>query len=157
MRSISKALSLALLLGVATACEDDDLGFTGEFTLTINETLDTCDGIENVGIQSQVSISGTADDLEVRFGEDAVLTGGLNSQNFFEVSGPVTVEVEVDGEPVEVVSFMEMIFEVVGQGRRLDVEAGSLTYDGTHPDAPGETCVQEFAGTGQRASLGSLL
>lgn len=156
MRSIATILPLALLLGVATACEEDDLGFTGDFILTVNESLDTCDGIENTGIRSQVNISGTADNLEVRFGEDAVLTGGLNNQNFFEVSGDVMVEVEVEGEPVLVESFMEMLFEVTGQGRRLDVEEGSLTYEGTHPEAPGETCVQEFSGTGQRASLGPV-
>lgn len=155
MRSIAKALSLAVVLSVATACDEDDQGFTGEFILSITETSDTCDGIENI-FQSLVDISGTADDLEVRFGDDAVLTGGLNNQNLFEVSGDVLVLVDVDEAPVEVESFMEMIFEVTGQGRRLDVEQGSLTYDGTHPDAPGETCVQEFVGTGQRASLGPV-
>lgn len=156
MRSMMKPLSLFLVLGTVLACEEDDQGFTGEFILSITETLDTCDGIEHI-FQSQVEISGPADDLTVRFGEDAILTGGLNNLNFFDVSGDVLVEVDVDGEPVQVASFMEMIFEVVGQGRRLDVEQGSLTYEGTHPAAPGETCVQEFVGTGQRASLGPVL
>lgn len=156
MRSMPISLSLVALLALVPACDDDDQGFTGDFILTITETSDTCDGIENI-FQSQVAISGTADNLTVRFGEDAVLTGGLNSQNFFQVSGDVVVPVDVDGTPVDVESFMEMVFEVVGQGRRLDVEEGSLTYEGTHPSAPGETCVQEFQGTGQRASLGPLL
>ncbi|MGH7556867.1 MAG: hypothetical protein ACREMD_03660 [Gemmatimonadota bacterium] len=153
MRSILKALPLVLLLGAVLACEEDDLGFTGEFDLTIVETSDTCDEIEDT-IFSHVSISGTTDDLEVRFGDDALLTGGLNSQNFFEVSGPATVE--IDG--VEVVSSMVLIFEVSARGRRLDVEEGSmLTFEGTHPAAPGEVCVQEFQGTGQRPSLSPVI
>ncbi len=158
MRSILKSLSPVVLLGAVLACEEDDQGFTGEFILSIVESSDTCDGIENI-FQSQVDISGTADDLQVRFGEDAILTGGLNSQNFFEVSGPVTVTVEIpDQDPVEVASTMVLIFEVRGQGRRLEIQEGSsLTYEGTHPAAPGETCVQEFQGTGQRANLAPII
>ncbi|MGH7570543.1 MAG: hypothetical protein ACREMK_01700 [Gemmatimonadota bacterium] len=153
MRSILKALPHVLLLGAVLACEEDDLGFTGEFNLTIVESLDTCDEIEDT-IFSRVSISGTTDDLEVRFGDDALLTGGLNSQNFFEVSGPATVQIE----GVDIVSFMVLIFEVSALGRRLDVQDGSmLTFEGTHPAAPGEVCVQEFLGTGQRLSLSPVL
>jgi hypothetical protein len=150
MRSIAKCVPLVLLLAAAMACEDDDLGFTGAFDLTITETEDTCDGVENI-IFSQVEISGSAQDITVRFSDDAVLTGGLNQANFFEVSGNVIVAVPVDDETVDVESFMEMIFEVSGQGRRLEIEEGSsLTYVGTHPSAPGVTCIQEFVGQGQR-------
>lgn len=157
MRSIAKALSLAVVLSVATACEEDDQGFTGDFNLSVVETEDMCDAVEE-GFQSQLAISGTADDLEVRFGEDAVLTGGLNAQNFFEVSGPITSVVEgLDGEPVEVESFMVLIFEVTAQGRRVEVREGSMiTFNGTIPKAPGQVCVWEFQGTGQRASLGPV-
>ena len=158
MRSILKVLPLALLMGGALACEEDNLGFTGDFILSVNETEDTCDGVKNTGIQSQVEISGTPEALQVRFGDEALLTGGLNAQNFFQVEGPATVVVEVDGEPVEVESFMVLIFEVTAQGRRLEVREGSmLSFDGTHPAAPGQMCVQKFQGTGQRASLGVLL
>ncbi|MGH7587159.1 MAG: hypothetical protein ACRELU_01060 [Gemmatimonadota bacterium] len=149
MRSIVKFVPLVLLLGAATACEDDDLGFTGAFDLIITETEDTCDGDENV-IFSQVDISGSAQEISVRFSDDAVLTGGLNAANFFEVSGNVIVAVPVDDETVDVDSFMEMIFEVSGQGRRLDIEEGSQTFVGTHPSAPGVTCIVEFVGQGQR-------
>ena len=38
MRSIVKFVFLAGLVGAPTACEDDDLGFTGAFDLTIVET-----------------------------------------------------------------------------------------------------------------------
>ena len=151
MRSIVKFVPLVLLLGAAVACEDDDLGFTGAFDLTITETEDTCDGDENV-ISSQVDISGSAQDINVRFSDDAVLTGGLNAANFFEVSGNVIVPVPVDDETVNVESFMEMIFEVSGQGRRLEIEEGSSqTFVGTHPSAPGVTCIVEFVGQGQRS------
>jgi hypothetical protein len=150
MRSIVKFVPLVLLIGAAMACEDDDLGFTGAFDLTITETEDTCDGVENI-IFSQVEISGSAQDITVRFSDDAVLTGGLNQANFFEVSGNVIVAVPVDDGTMDVESFMEMIFEVSGQGRRLEIEEGSsLTYVGTHPSAPGVTCIQEFVGQGQR-------
>jgi len=150
MRSIVKFVPLVLLIGAATACEDDDLGFTGAFDLTITETEDTCDGVENI-IFSQVEISGSAQDITVRFSDDAVLTGGLNQANFFDVSGNVIVPVMVDDQVFIVESFMEMIFEVSGQGRRLEIEEGSsLTYVGTHPSAPGVTCIQEFVGQGQR-------
>jgi hypothetical protein len=157
MRFIRNAFLSALLLGVALGCEEDNLGFTGDFVLTVVESEDTCDNSRD-SFQSELTISGTPDDLEVRFGDEAVLTGGLNSQNFFEVQGPATVVVDVDGEPVEVESFMVLIFEVTAQGRRVEVREGSmLTYEGTHPAAPGETCVQRFQGTGQRPSLAPLL
>ncbi|HKY60325.1 MAG TPA: hypothetical protein VJP59_04870 [Gemmatimonadota bacterium] len=150
MRSIVKYVPLVLLLGGTLACEDDDLGFTGAFDLTITETDDACDGVENV-IFSQVEISGSAQDISVRFSDDAILTGGLNPQNFFEVSGNVIVPVQVDDDTVDVESFMEMIFEVSGQGRRLEIEEGSSqTFVGTHPAAPGVTCIVEFVGQGQR-------
>ena len=64
MRSIVTAVSLVLLLGVAAACEDDDLGFTGTFDLTIVETEDACDGIDNV-VFSRVDISGSAEAISV--------------------------------------------------------------------------------------------
>jgi hypothetical protein len=150
MRSIAKFVFLAGLVGASAGCEDDDLGFTGAFELTITETEDTCDGSNDV-IFSQVDISGTAQAITLTFNEDAVLTGSLNAQNFFDVSGNVIVPVAVQGDTVDVESFMEMIFEVAAQGRRLDIEEGSaLTYMGTHPSAPGVTCIQEFVGQGQR-------
>ncbi|MGH7564664.1 MAG: hypothetical protein ACREK5_09620 [Gemmatimonadota bacterium] len=153
MFSILKVLSPVLLLSVVLACEEDDLGFTGEFNLTIVETSDTCDGIEDTFF-SRVEISGTTDGLEVRFGEEALLTGGLNSQNFFEVSGPAMVVID----ETEIVSSMVLIFEVSGGGRRLEVRDGSmLTFEGTHPAAPGEVCVQQFLGTGQRLSLSRVI
>lgn len=150
MRSIAKYVPLVLLLSTAMACEDDDLGFTGAFDLTLTETEDGCDGVENV-IFSQVDISGSAQDITMSFGEDGVLTGGLNQANFFEVSGNVVVTVPVEDGTVDVESFIEMIYEVSGQGRRLEIEEGSSqTFVGTHPSAPGVTCIVEFVGQGQR-------
>ncbi len=151
MRSIVKPVSLALLLGAATACEDDDLGFTGAFNLTITETEDGCDQSNNV-IFSQVDISGSAQDITMSFGDAGALTGGLNQANFFVVSGNVIVPVPVEDEIVDVESFIEMIYEVSGQGRRLEIEEGSSqTFVGTHPAAPGVTCIVEFVGQGQRS------
>ena len=151
MRSIVKFVSLMLFLGAATACEEDDLGFTGAFDLTIVETDDVCDGVENV-VFSQVDISGSAQDITVRFTDDAVLTGGLNQANFFEVSGNIIVPVMVDDQVFIVESFMEMIYEVLAQGRRLEIQEGSSqTFIGTHPSAPGVTCIVEFVGQGQRS------
>jgi len=151
MRSIAKCVPLVLLLAAAMACEDDDLGFTGAFDLTITETEDTCDESEDV-VFSQIEISGSAQDITVRFGDQGTLTGGLNPANFFEVSGNVIVPVPVVGDTVDVESFMEMIFEVAAQGRQLDIEEGSSqTFVGTHPAAPGVTCIVEFVGLGNRS------
>lgn len=151
MRSIMKFVPLVLLLGAATACEEDDLGFTGAFDLTIVETDDGCDSDENV-IFSQVDISGTAQEITMSFGDDGVLTGGLNQANFFVVSGNVTVPVPVEGDTVDVESFIEMTYDVSGQGRRLGIQEGSSqTFVGNHPSAPGVTCIVEFVGQGQRS------
>ena len=130
--------------------EDEDLGFTGPFDLVVTETVDTCDGDENI-IFSQVDISGSAEDITVRFSDDAVLTGGLNQANFFEVSGNVIVAVPVGDDTVDVESFMEMIYQVTDLGRHLEiVEGSSQIFTGTHPAAPGVTCIVEFVGQGQR-------
>lgn len=151
MRSSVKFVPIVLLLGAATACEEDDLGFTGAFDLTIVETDDACDGVENV-VFSQVDISGSAQDITVSFGDDGVLTGGLNQANFFVVSGNVVVPVMVEDETVDVESFIEMIYDVSGQGRRLGIQEGSSqTFVGNHPSAPGVTCIVEFVGQGQRS------
>lgn len=150
MRSIVKFVFLAGLVGTAVACEDDDLGFTGAFDLTITETEDTCDESNDV-VFSHVDISGSAQDITMSFGSAGALTGGLNQANFFEVSGNVTVPVPVPGDTVDVESFIEIIYEVSAQGRRLEIEEGSSqTFVGTHPAAPGVTCIVEFVGQGQR-------
>ena len=150
MRSILKFVFVAVLVGAAAACEEDDLGFTGAFDLTITETEDTCDQSNDV-VFSHVDISGSAQDLTVRFSDEAVLTGGLNDSNFFVVSGNIVVPVPAESDTVDVESFMEMVFQVASQGRRLDIEEGSSqTFMGTHPGAPGVTCIVEFVGLGQR-------
>ena len=150
MRWIFKFAPLVMLLAAGTACEDDDLGFTGTFDLTLTETEDECDQSLNV-LFSRVDISGNAQDITLSFGDAGALTGGLNQTNFFEVSGNVVVPVPVDDDIVDVESFIEIIYEVSGQGRRLDIEEGSSqTFVGTHPAAPGVTCSVEFVGFGQR-------
>lgn len=150
MRSMLKFAPLVILLAAVTACEDDDLGFTGTFDLTLTETEDGCDQSADV-VFSRADISGTAQDITMSFGDDGALTGGLNQANFFEVSGNVVVPVPVDDDIVDVESFLEIIYQVSGQGRRLDIEEGSSqTFIGTHPAAPGVTCTVEFVGFGQR-------
>ena len=151
MRSIVTFVFLAGLVGASAACEDDDLGFTGAFDLTIVETDDQCDDTNDI-VFSQVDISGNAQEISMSFGDAGVLTGGLNPANFFVVSGNVVVPVPVQNDTVDVESFIEMIYEVSGQGRRLEIEQGSSqTFVGTHPAAPGVTCLVEFEGQGQRS------
>ncbi|MEJ2151905.1 MAG: hypothetical protein P8Y29_02875 [Gemmatimonadota bacterium] len=152
-----RTLMLLLVIGMVAstlACDDENNSITGTFNLFIGETTDTCDGVLNDDIQSQIVISRDGDDFTVAFGDDGVLTGQLDNQGLIQVQGPVMVTIEVDGQPTEVDSFMEMQISIV---REVLQATGRLTYDGTHPSSPGVQCIQEFGATGQRPSLVPLV
>jgi hypothetical protein len=153
MRTLSLLL-VAVLATSASGCDDDSNSITGTYNLFIGETLDTCDGILNNDITSQIVIGRSGDEFTVAFGDDGVLTGQLDNQGLIQAEGPLTVTIVVDGQPNEVDSFMEIQISV----RRENVQVtGRLTYDGTHPNSPGVQCVQEFGATGQRLSLSPLI
>ncbi|HUP00247.1 MAG TPA: hypothetical protein VM737_01825 [Gemmatimonadota bacterium] len=143
---------LALAAGLG-ACEEDEQGIEGTFTFAFSETRDTCDGESDTSI-AQLTISRDGEEITVRFGDEAVLSGFVNEAGIIEAEGPASVTVEVNGDPIVVESFMEIQIGI----RPVRSEAsGRLTYDGTHPSNPGEQCVQEFFGTGQRASFAPFL
>jgi len=147
-------LLVAVLAASASGCDDDSNSITGTYNLFIGETLDTCDGILNNDIASQIVISRNGDEFTVAFGDDGVLTGQLDNDGLIQAQGPLTVTIDVNGQPTEVDTFMEIQISI----SRTNVQAtGRLTYDGTHPNSPGVQCIQEFGATGQRLSLSPLI
>ena len=143
-----------LVLAALVACDDEEEGLEGTFTFAFNETRDTCDGDPDTNV-AQLTISIDEEEVTVRFGEEAVLTGFVNDEGIIEVEGTAMVPVMVDGDTVVVESFMEL--QVGGLGSVRPEASGRLTYNGTHPAKPGEQCFQEFVGTGQRASVAPFL
>lgn len=139
-------LALMALMGVA-ACESDEEGITGTYNLVVSEREDTCDDELN-SFPVRVTIAGGEDDITVTFGDIAVLAGFVDDEGFVQAQDTISVPVVVDGQTVQVESFMQI---QLGLGR-LGLEGnGRLTYDGTHPSAPGEVCKQEFDTEGERA------
>ena len=152
-----RTFMLLLVTGMVAAvlgCDDESNSITGTYNLFIGETLDTCDGIVNDDITSRIVISRNGDEFTVAFGDDGVLTGQLDNQGLIQVQGPVMVTIDVNGQPNEVASFMEMQISIV---REILQATGRLTYDGTHPSSPGVQCIQEFGASGQRPSLTPLV
>jgi hypothetical protein len=147
-------LLVTVLAASASGCDDDENSITGTYNLFIGETLDTCDGMLNAGITSQIVINRNGDEFTVAFGDDGVLTGQLDNEGLIQAQGPVTVTVDVNGELNEVDSFME--FQILIGVESLQAN-GRLTYDGTHPSSPGVQCIQEFDATGQRSSLSPIV
>ncbi len=147
-------LLVAMLAASASGCDDNKNTITGTYNLFIGETLDTCDGILNNDIVSQIVINRSGDEFTVAFGDDGVLTGQLDNNGLIQAQGPLTVTIDINGQPNEVESFMEIQISII----RENVQAtGRLTYDGTHPSSPGVQCVQEFGATGQRLSLSPIV
>lgn len=126
---------------------DDSDSFPGTFNLFIGETLDTCDGILNNDITSQVVINRNGDEFTVAFGDDGVLSGQVDNVGLLQAEGTVTVTIDLGGQLIAVTSFMEIQISVVGESLQA---TGRLTYNGNHPNSPGVQCVQEFGATGQR-------
>jgi hypothetical protein len=153
MRTFMLLLATGMVAS-ALACDDENDSITGTYNLFIGETLDTCDGILNDDITSQIVISRNGDEFTVAFGDDGVLTGQLDNQGLIQVQGPVTTTIDVGGQPTEVAAFMEMQISIVRESLQT---TGRLTYDGTHPSSPGVQCIQEFSATGQRLALVPLV
>ncbi len=152
-----RTFMLLLVTGMVAstlACDDEPNSITGTFNLFIREIEDTCDGTPNTDITSQIVINRDGDDFTVAFGDDGLLTGQVDNQGLIQVQGPVTVTIDVNGQPNEVASFMEMQISIVRE--RLEA-TGQLSYDGTHPSSPGVPCIQTFGATGQRPSLVPLV
>ncbi len=142
------------MVASALACDDENDSITGTYNLFIGETMDTCDGILNDDITSQIVITRNGDEFTVAFGDDGVLTGQLDNQGLIQVQGPVMVTIDVGGQPTEVAAFMEMQISIIRESLQA---TGRLTYDGTHPNSPGVQCIQEFGATGQRPALVPLV
>lgn len=143
-------MAIPLLVLAAAACEDeDDEGVTGTFDLFVTISEDTCGDDASRSFWTRMTVEGEGDDVVVRFGEDAVLDGFIDDQGFVQATGPATVAVPVGPDTVEVASTLQLQFGV--RPSRSEV-GGVLTFDGTHPAAPGESCFWEFVATAQRAS-----
>lgn len=140
------------LLAVATAagCEDEeDQGVRGTFDLFVTIAMDTCGDDASRVFSTRMTVEGEGDDIVVQFGEDAVLDGFIDEQGFVQAMGPATVAVPVGADTVDVVSTLQLQFGV----RPSRSEAsGRLTFDGTHPAAPGVSCFWEFVASAQRLS-----
>ncbi|CAN5176649.1 hypothetical protein BH18GEM1_BH18GEM1_11290 [soil metagenome] len=151
MRHAARSLLIALAV---LGCEEDQRGIEGTFLFAFSEVEDTCDNDPDGTVTVQLTIEQDGEIVTVRFGEEAVLTGFVDERGLIQAEGEARVPVIVDGQAVIVESFMEVQIGI----RPVRPEASArLTFDGTHPSRPGEACLQEFLGSGQRASLVPLI
>jgi len=127
---------IALAVGAVTAaCGDDDNFFEGEFSLTVFETNDTCDGTSNT-FQVLMEIDQIqGNEFEVRFGDEAVLDGTLNDEGVIVARGTSTA----GGAEAE------MLVNILVRRESTDGN-GVLTFEGTFPGVEG-VCTQEFRWT----------
>jgi len=130
------AIPLALAVGAVTAaCGDDDNFFEGEFSLTVFETTDTCDGTSN-SFQVLMEIDQLeGNEFEVRFGDEAILQGTLNDEGVIVARGTSTAG------GIEA----EMLVNILVRRESTDGN-GVLTFEGTFPGVEG-VCTQEFRWT----------
>jgi hypothetical protein len=141
--------TLALLGCLAGAgCESTpSTGVEGTYELNVSVPVDECTG-QSSSFTAEVTIEREGDDVTFFFGDEATLTGTIDTESrIMTVDGVISVEDPDTGGTFP--GFMHMEARVT-EG---DIAAvGTITFEGSFPGVPG-ICTQHFNVTGSRLNL----